>query len=366
MNGTYITTNKDDILKSEEHDFIAELTDDASASFEIVRTALSNGNSVVSANKKMIAENLKELIELQNHSGTNLLYDAACAGSIPIIRILDDHYQNENVISIKGILNGTSNYILSNMNFNNLTFGEALLKAQKSGIAESDPSLDISGKDTNYKNTILSVHSHGALLNPETSLTLGIESINKSDIEFAKNINSKIKLVSYIYEKEDVFTSFVTPAFVNRDHNFFDVEYENNSLEIEGEFTSGQVYTGKGAGSYPTGIAVLSDIAALTKGYRYNYLKLNKKENAANDFTTPNYDYDIKVYVRYNDQSDISGFGIHSIIQENKTTGNKYVIGYCSLNALNKLSAADRRKIFICAFDPLKDIEEKQRLNSKL
>ncbi len=113
---SYITSDRRDIFKNEAHDFIVELTNDASAGFEIIKSAFGKGMNSVSANKKMISENINELLELQLNSGSNLLYDAACAGSIPVIRILDDQYQNEKVISVRGILNGTSNYILSNMN----------------------------------------------------------------------------------------------------------------------------------------------------------------------------------------------------------------------------------------------------------
>ncbi len=351
-----ITFDKNDILNNADHDFVAELTDDTEEAFEIVRTGLLKGKSIISANKKMIAENIRELIDLQNETGSALLYDAACAGSIPVIRTLEDYYQNEKIKSVRGILNGTSNFILTNMETDNLTFEEVLLKAQKQGIAESNPQLDISGEDTKFKSCIISAHSNGVLLKPESVLTLGINSINKSHIEFANRINSKIKLVSYIYESSNEFTSFVLPAFIDKCDNLYNVDQENNALEIEGNFTSKQVYVGKGAGSYPTGMAVLSDIAALVKGYKYNYLKIKNKGHAYSGYRHLNYDFDLKFYIGYKKSEDISGIQIKSIEDVDNSSESKYLIGYCNLNSLKKLLPEKLSKIFICAFDPFQNL----------
>lgn len=358
LDSSFITFDKNDILKNADQDFIVELTDNAGEAFEIVKTALLNGKNAVSANKKMIAENMKELLDLQRQTEGALLYDAACAGSIPVIRTLEDYYQNEKVRSVRGILNGTSNYILTTMNTGNLTFDDALSKAQKLGIAESDPSLDISGADAKFKTCIISVHSNGVLLNPESLLTLGINSVTKTDFEFARSINSKIKLISHIHESADTFNSFVLPVFINRSDSLFSADLENNAIEIEGEFTSKQVYTGKGAGSYPTGMAVLSDIAALVNGYKYSCLKLKKKNPGHRKFTKPDYDADLKVYIGYTNPEDISGIQIRSIDEEDKSSVNKYLTGYCNLNSLKELPDDKLNKIFICAFDPFKDLNK--------
>lgn len=357
LHSSFFTIDKNVILKNVNHDYIIELTDDADSALEIVKSALIRGKNAVSANKKMIAENLEELLSIQFENDASFLYDASCAGSIPVIRILEDYYQNEKIISVRGILNGTSNYILSNMNINKLSFDEALKNAQELGFAETDPTSDISGLDTKFKNCIICLHSNGIFLKPENVFNLGIKSIEKTDIDFAEKIDSKIKLVSYIYEKNEIFTSFVIPTFVQRNDTLNSVDQENNGLEIQGEFSSNQVYTGKGAGSFPTGMAVLSDIASLVNGYKYNYLKIkeNKSENC--EYRSPDYNFELKVYIGFKKEEDISELEIHSVSEKNLINENKYIIGITSINSIKKLSPEKFENIFICAFDPLKNLK---------
>jgi homoserine dehydrogenase len=352
------TFEKNDILKNVNQDFIVELTDNEADALDIVRTALLNGKNVVSANKKLIANNITELLDLQNKTGSTLLYDAACAGSIPVIRTLEDYYQNEKIRSVRGILNGTCNFILTSMYSGCASFEDALLNAQTIGFAESDPTLDISGEDSKFKNCIISAHSNGKLLKPETVLTLGITSVTKADIEFAKRSDSKIKLTTYIFENEKVFTSFVVPSFIDSGDNLYNVDQENNAVEIDGEFTSGQVYVGKGAGSYPTGLAVLSDIAALSTDYKYCYRKLKKKSAGHLEFADPFYEFDLKIYIGYDNPEDIVGLELHSIEKEDKVSDRKYIVCRCSVSSMKKLSKEQLSKIFVCAFDPLKSLNE--------
>lgn len=354
LNRSYFTIDRNVILKNINHDFIVELTDDADSALEIVRSALTKGKNAVSANKKMIAENLEELLRIQFENDASFLYDASCAGSIPVIRILEDYYQNEKIISVRGILNGTSNYILSNMNINKLSFDEALKNAQELGFAETDPTSDISGLDTKYKNCIICLHSNGIFLKPENVINLGIKSIKKTDIDFAEKIDSRIKLVSYIYEKNDVFTTFVIPTFIQNNDNLYNVDQENNGLEIEGEFSSKQVYTGKGAGSFPTGMAVLSDIASLVNGYKYNYLKVKKNINENCEYKSPDYNFDLKVYIGFKNEKDIAELNIHTISEKDLISENKFLVGYTNIKSIKKLPQKVLDKIFICAFEPLK------------
>src|SRR5688572_18626954 len=149
------TFDKNAILSDPEINVVVELIDDAEAAFEIVSTALKNGKAVVSANKKMIAENFQELLDLQQEYGVPLLYEAACCASIPIIRNLEEYYDTDLLNSIEGVVNGSCNYILTRLFQGNHTFPEALVEAQKLGFAESDPSLDIEGHDSKFKLQLL-------------------------------------------------------------------------------------------------------------------------------------------------------------------------------------------------------------------
>jgi homoserine dehydrogenase len=152
------TTDRDELLNNPEINTIVELINDTEAAFEIVSRALSSGKNVVSASKKMIALHLEELIELQHKHGTSLLYEGAVCGSIPIIRNLEEYYDNELLHSISGIFNGSSNYILSKGFIEGLDYDSALKQAQDLGFAETDPTSDVGGFDAKYKLVIAAAH----------------------------------------------------------------------------------------------------------------------------------------------------------------------------------------------------------------
>src|SRR6478672_208 len=167
------TTSYDEILNDPGIDIVVELIDDAKEAFTIVSTALKNKKSVVSANKKMIAEHLAELIFLQQEHEVSFLYEAAVCGSIPIIRNLEEYYDNDLLQSISGIVNGSTNYILTKIG-EGLSYKEALLQAQQLGFAESNPNLDVEGIDAVNKLTILLAHAYGILSRPQDLVHIGI------------------------------------------------------------------------------------------------------------------------------------------------------------------------------------------------
>ncbi|RZK73682.1 MAG: homoserine dehydrogenase, partial [Pedobacter sp.] len=189
------TTDHDEILNNPEINTIVELIDDAEVAFEIVKRALIGGKNVVSANKKMIASHLAELVELQALHGSSLLYEGAVCGSIPIIRNLEEYYDNELLHGISGIFNGSSNYILSKIFNENLEYGVALKQAQDLGFAESDPILDVGGYDPKFKLAIATAHAYGLFISPEKILNVGIQNLSEHDIRYAREKNFKIKLV---------------------------------------------------------------------------------------------------------------------------------------------------------------------------
>ena len=168
----YFTTDKNEILQDEAINLVVELIDDAEAAYDIVTTALKKGKNVVSANKKMVADNFKELVELQEEYNVRLLYEASCCGSIPVIRNLEEYYDNELLNSVSGIFNGSSNYILSKVIQEGLSYTDALAQAQELGFAESDPLLDVGGYDAKYKLVIIAGHSYGVFIKPEDVLNL--------------------------------------------------------------------------------------------------------------------------------------------------------------------------------------------------
>ena len=174
-----------EILENDDIDLVVELIDDADKAFSIVKEALKRKKPVVSANKKMVAENLAELIALQKRYETPLLYEGAVCGSIPVIKTLEDYYALEQVKEIKGIFNGSTNYILTQVIEENKSYDEALHAAQVNGFAETDPTLDVEGYDPKYKLGIVLQHTFGIYVHPNDIFNQGIQNITKSDIAFA-------------------------------------------------------------------------------------------------------------------------------------------------------------------------------------
>ena len=272
------TFDKADILADKEIDIVVELIDDATAAFEIVKAALRNGKHVVTANKKMLAENLEEIYNLQKKYDRSVLYEGAVCGSIPILRNLEEYYDNDLITSIGGIFNGSTNFILTKVFEEKKSYADALKTAQELGFAESDPSLDVKGFDPKFKLTIAIAHTFGVFVKPENIINVGIDKISAVDLKYAKENNLTIKLVARAFRDDKTVIGFVAPQFIPADHMLANVRNEYNAVLVEGAFAEKQVFIGKGAGGYPTGSAVLSDISALTFDYRYEYKKFTQGE----------------------------------------------------------------------------------------
>jgi homoserine dehydrogenase len=324
------TTSHEEILNDPEINTIVELIDDADAAFRIAKSALSSGKNVVSANKKMIALHLAELVQLQADNGTSLLYEGAVCGSIPIIRNLEEYYDNELLHGISGIFNGSSNYILSKIFNEGLAYSTALKQAQDLGFAETDPILDVGGYDPKFKLTIATAHAYGLFINPDKILNVGIQNISDADIQYAREKNFKIKLVPTarkISTKQVV--TFVLPKFVKADDFLYNVENEYNGVTVQAAFADKQFFFGKGAGGHPTGAAVLSDIAALRYDYRYEYKKYHQQNGLIHTDKVS-----IEVYLRYVHEYTVEKLQVENISERFSRNDYKYVIGSVSLKSL--------------------------------
>ncbi len=283
----HFTTDAQVLLNDDGINVIVELIDDADAAFEIVKTALQNKKAVVSANKKMIAEHFEELLQLQQQYQTPFLYEAACCASMPIVRNLEEYYDNDLLQSFRGIINGSTNYILTKIIDEQLEFGEALLAAQQSGFAESNPKLDIGGFDAANKLSILLAHSFGVKAGTDQFLFNGIENISGKDAVIAKEKKYNIKLVANAQKLENgKLAAFVLPQFVTAADELYHVQNEFNAVTIESTFADKHFFKGKGAGAFPTASAVLSDISALRYDYKYEYKKIHHQTDTelTNDF----------------------------------------------------------------------------------
>ncbi len=344
------TTDRDEILNNPEINTVVELINDTEAAFEIVSRALSTGKNVVSASKKMIATYLNELIELQQIHETSLLYEGAVCGSIPIIRNLEEYYDNELLHSISGIFNGSSNYILSKGYLENLDYDTALKQAQDLGFAETDPTMDVGGYDAKYKLIIAAAHAYGVVINPEDVLNIGIQNLSPNDLQYAREKKLKIKLVPVAKELDDKHvTLFVLPKFVNETEFLYNVEYEYNGVTVQAAFADQQFFFGKGAGGHPTGSAVLSDIAALRYDYQYEY----KKAKGVNNLQFTN-NVEVNIYLRYEDEGLVEALEFEHIHERFYSGSYKFVIGKINLQKLidNQQRIADT-KAFVAFADQL-------------
>lgn len=322
IDSSFFTDQKSDLLDDPDIDIIVELINDSDAAYEITKEALKKGKSVVSANKKMIANNLKELISLQSNERQSFLYEGSCCASIPIIRNLEEYYDNDLLKGVEGIFNGTSNFILSKIFDENWSFEQALKYAQDLGFAETDPTSDIEGFDSKFKLCIILLHSFGLFVDPADVFNFGISRLNDFDIEYAKKNSLRIKLVAKCFKEGDKISAYCMPQFVSKDHKLFNVKNEYNGVVLESAFSESQVFIGKGAGSNPTGSAVLSDIAALRYNYQYEYRKITQNDNLSLEDNIS-----LKVYFRYPSDFAINKSVFTNITEEHKSEQFSYVIG---------------------------------------
>ena len=338
------TTSVEEILDSPNINLVVEVINDPDAAYDIVKRSMLRGIPVVSGSKTMLARHLPELIELQKTRHVALLYDASSCGSIPVIRNLEEYYDNDLLLEVKGILNGSSNYILSRVFDHAEPYADALAQAQALGFAESDPSFDIEGYDSLFKLVIITVHALGTYVAPERIFTYGISTIHDSDIRYAREKGVKIKLVAQVVKVSDEhFTMFVMPEFVTPDKYIYSVDDEYNGVVIRGECYDRQFMFGKGAGSLPTASSILSDIMARLHDYRYEYKKMNYVQKPG--YTT---DITLKVYVRYK-ETDIHNIRHFDKIREQYIgEESNYVIGDILLSELmDKRSQLSGRDVFL-------------------
>lgn len=325
----HFTFDKNDILNDEAINVVVELIDDADAAFEIVSTAMRNGKGVVSANKKMIAEHLPELLALQKEYAVPFLYEAATCASIPIIRNLEEYYDNDLLVSLQGIVNGSTNYILTRTAVDGISYKEALALAQQKGYAESNPALDVEGYDAKYKLTILLAHAFGIVEKPENIFHLGIQRLGDLELKLASEKGYKVKLMAHAVKLAgDKAAAFVLPQFVDAGNRFYTVDDVFNGVQTETSFADKQFFVGKGAGAFPTASAVLSDISALSYDYRYEYKKMAQQSLSLTS------DFNLEVFVRHKDDNLVPLEDFIEISEHYRSVAGHYIVGWISFETL--------------------------------
>lgn len=353
---SYFSYDKSEILNDPEIDVVVELIDDANAAYEILKEALKKGKAVVTANKKMLSEHLEEIIDLQQEYKTPVLYEGAVCASIPIIRNLEEYYDNDLIKSIEGILNGSTNYILTKVFEEKKSYVDALQDAQRLGFAESDPTLDVQAFDPKFKLSILIAHAFGVIVKPEHIINFGIDKISETDLKYARENGYSIKLIGRSFKHEGVVYGLVAPQLVDEHHPLAIVKNEYNAVLVEGAFAEKQTFIGKGAGSYPTGSAVLSDISALTYDYRYEYKKIHQDNNVefSNQAT-------VEVIVSFRGEK-ISTNDFVSVSGGYKSGDKEYITGEVELEKIQQWSKVEGVSVLLAPTGVLNPI----RINEEL
>jgi homoserine dehydrogenase len=265
-----LTTDVDSILNDPHINIVVELIGGIDTAKDFILKAVRNGKHVVTANKALLATNGNEIFTAAQKAGVEIGFEAAVAGGIPIIKVIREGLVANKIKAVYGIINGTSNYILTKMTEENVEFSDALEEAQELGYAEADPTLDIEGIDSAHKLAILASLSYGIPIPYKNIYTEGISSISTQDIAFASELGYKVKLLAIAKESDSGIELRVHPTMLPKDYLISKVEGSFNAVYVEGDATGSTLYYGRGAGDMPTGSAVVSDIVDIARDIRNN------------------------------------------------------------------------------------------------
>ena len=248
------------LLKDESIDIVIELIGGETIAKEFVISAIRERKMVVTANKALLAKYGKHIFGEAERNGVAVFYEAAIAGGIPIVKVLKEGLAANEILWISGIINGTTNYILSEMDKRDLGFDEALIEATLHGYAEQDPTLDIDGHDSAHKISLLASLAFGTIFDFDEIPTRGIRGIDERDVRFAKKFGYQIKLLAFAKLDKSLVEVSVEPTLIPVGLLMANVDGPMNAVSVEGNFVGHTLYYGQGAGSHPTASAVVADI----------------------------------------------------------------------------------------------------------
>ncbi|MCL1881421.1 MAG: homoserine dehydrogenase [Oscillospiraceae bacterium] len=254
------------ILNDSEVTVVAELIGGTEPAYTFVKKLLLAGKSVVTSNKELVAKKGSELLRIAAEKGVNFFFEASVGGGIPIIRSLHNCLSADTITEISGILNGTTNFMLTKMFRDGMAFNDALKLAQENGYAEADPSDDVGGVDACRKICILASMVFGKQVNPDKVFCEGITKLTKADVDFCENRGGTAKLLARAVKIGDEISVCVCPAFVPNDSLLSGVNDVFNAVMVKGEATGEVVLTGRGAGKFPTASAVVNDVMNALSG----------------------------------------------------------------------------------------------------
>lgn len=263
-----LTTSSEEILEDPEIDVIIEVMGGTGTAKEYLLKALKNGKHVVTANKDLMALHGTELLKVASENRCDLFYEASVAGGIPILRSLVEGLASDRVTKMMGIVNGTTNYILTKMSKEGRPYDEVLKEAQELGFAEADPTSDVEGLDAARKMTILATLGFSMHIDLADVRVSGISQVTEEDISYGKQLGYTMKLIGYANREGEKVEVSVQPTFLADDHPLASVQNEYNAVYVYGEAVGETMFYGPGAGSLPTATSVVSDLVAVMKNLR--------------------------------------------------------------------------------------------------
>ena len=272
-----ITHDFNDILKDDEISVVVETMGGTKPAYDFVKSAIEAGKSVCTSNKELVAKYGAGLIKLAKEKNVNFLFEASVGGGIPVIRPLNYSLTAEEIIEIQGILNGTTNYILTKMDKEGLDYDTVLKEAQAMGYAERNPSADVDGYDSGRKIAILTSLAYGKQVDFEDIPVEGISKITKEDMEYAKSLDATIKLIGESKKDGGVVYARVAPVMLSRSQPLHSVEDVFNAVLIKGNMVDDVMFYGRGAGKLPTASAVVADVVEAVRN-KDRHLDINWDE----------------------------------------------------------------------------------------
>lgn len=294
-----ITDDFYELLNDDDIDVIIELIGGTTAAYELVTQSIKKGKHIVTANKALLYQYAEEIFELAVKHKRHVLFEGSVAGGIPIIKIITESLAGDKIHSIYGIVNGTTNYILTKMIEEKQSFNDALKSAQVMGFAEADPTLDINGGDASSKIGILGMVAFNSKVNRENIYREGIENIELRDIEYADELGYCVKLLAIAKLRNEKMELRVHPALIPKESNLASVKNEFNAVMIESDFLGLSHYVGKGAGASPTASAVVSDINGMSLRIKTKEEYNENRYKPFNEYETINHkEIETRYYLR--------------------------------------------------------------------
>ena len=304
-----VATSIDEIVANPEIQVVAEFFGGVEPAKSFLIKALESGKSIVTANKEMFSKSWVELERAGKKGGAGLYFEASCVGGVPIIRTLTDAMQGNKMTSLKGIVNGTTNYILSRMSDEGVDYNTCLKTAQELGYAEANPTADVDGFDSMYKNSILSSLAYKKRVPIDKIYREGISKVDVKDLEIGKELGYTMKLLAISKDDGKMTEARVHPAFLPTEHPLSGVKGSFNAVFIHGDNVDDVMLYGRGAGSLPTGSAIVSDIVFAGKNTDHRRFYFEENEDVGDDtFAT---DFSTEYYLRF--VADEKGEGLNKI-----------------------------------------------------